>query len=284
MLRAAVQRFNAITAKLGLRRSPVFNRVFLASYAIYKEYFEAGPIDRLREFVPQGSLVIDVGANVGFFALRFARWVGNDGKVIAIEPEDRNYVSLTEAIEREGLSSRVDTVKAVAAATPGEIFLEINPLHPADHKISRNGTGLPVNAVTLDELVPGKTNLRPALVKIDVQGAEMLVLKGAEGILKIAGPALFIELHELGLNRFGTSVSAILDHLSERGYQAYWLMRAGPHAKASPAEIHAKVARIGYVDVLFLKAGGQIACISGRDELIGVPARPSSMADARDRK
>ena len=283
-MRAAVQRFNAITAKLGLRRSPVFNRVFLASYAIYKQYFEAGPIDRLREFVPGGSLVIDAGANVGFFSLRFAKWVGDDGKVISIEPEDHNYDSLISVLKRKGVLDRVDALKAVAAAEPGAMFLEINPLHPADHKLSRDGTGLSVTAVTLDDLVQDKGHLWPALVKIDVQGAEMLVLKGAEGILKIAGPALFIELHEVGLNRFGTSVSAILDHLSERGYQAYWLMRAGPHAKASPAEIHAKVARIGYVDVLFLKAGGQIACISGRDELIGVPARPSSMAGARDRK
>ena len=64
------------------------------------------------------------------------------------------------------------------------MFLEINPLHPADHKLSRDGTGLSVNAVTLDELVPDIRYLRPALVKIDVQGAEMLVLKGAADILK----------------------------------------------------------------------------------------------------
>ena len=86
------------------------------------------------------------------------------------------------------------------------MFLEINPLHPADHKLSRDGSGLPVSAVTLDDLVPDKRNLRPALVKIDVQGAEMLVLMGATGVLTTAAPALFIELHEEGLNKFGTSV------------------------------------------------------------------------------
>jgi FkbM family methyltransferase len=256
LLRAAVQRINATSAKLGLRRSPVFNRVFLACYAIYKQYFEAGPIDRLREFVPDGSLVIDVGANVGFFSLRFAKWVGDEGKVISIEPEDHNYNSLISTLRRKGLLDRVDALKAVAAAEPGKMFLEINPLHPADHKLSWDGTGLSVTAVTLDDLVQEKGHLKPALVKIDVQGAEMLVLKGAEGILKIAGPVLFVELHEEGLSKFGTSISAILDHLSERGYQPYWLMRAGGHAKASLAEIHAKGARIGYVDVLFLKLLG----------------------------
>jgi FkbM family methyltransferase len=253
LIRNSAVRLFGLVAKL-VHRFPWLNRAFLALYAIYKEYFEAGPIDRLREFVPSGSLAIDVGANVGFFSLRFAEWVGDGGKVISIEPEDRNYNSLVSALKREGLLDRVQALKAVAAAEAGMTRLEINPLHPADHKLSRDGTGSPVMAVTLDELVQDRGYLRPALVKIDVQGAEMLVLEGASNILTVAGPALFIELHEEGLNMFGTSVSAILDRLAERGYEAYWLMRTGPHRKAPPAEIHAEVARIGYVDALFLKA------------------------------
>jgi FkbM family methyltransferase len=251
--RNSAVRLFGLTAKLGLHRLPVFKPAFLAFYALYKSYFEAGPIDRLNEFVPTGSLVIDVGANVGFFSLRFARWVGGKGKVIAIEPENDNYDSLVAALKRKGLSDRVDALKAVAAAERGMALLEINPLHPADHKLSRDGTGLPVTAVTLDDLVPDKAASRPALVKIDVQGAEMLVLNGAKDILKVAGPALFIELHEEGLRKFGTSVAAILNRLSEYDYQAYWLRRKGAHDKASQAEIHAAVARLGYVDVLFLK-------------------------------
>jgi FkbM family methyltransferase len=253
-IRNSAVRLFGLTARLGLQRIPLFNRAFLALYPTYKKYFEAGPVDRLRDFVPPGALVIDVGANVGFFSLRFADWVGDAGKVIAIEPEDKNYAHLVAAIERQGLARRVTTLKAVAAAEPGQIFLEINALHPADHKISRDGIGVPVDAVTLDQLVPDKATSRPALVKIDVQGAEMMVLNGAVGILGIAGPALLIELEEAGLNRFGASIAAVLDHLSAYGYEPYWLQRSGPHRKTSAAEIHDAAARTGYVDVLFLKA------------------------------
>jgi FkbM family methyltransferase len=249
---SAVKLFWLIT-KLRLERVPLFNRAYLALYMVYKRYIEAGPIERLKEFVPAGSLVIDVGANVGFFTLRFAKWVGDGGKVIAIEPEDRNYANLVEAIEREGFSGRVEPLKAVAAATSGELFLEINPVNHADHKISRDGTGLPTSAVTLDQLVPDKAVLRPALVKIDVQGAEMMVLEGAAETLRLSGPALFIEMHEAGLNMFGVSISAILDRLAKHGYEAYWLARSGPHIRANPPEIHARANRSGYVDVLFLK-------------------------------
>jgi hypothetical protein len=86
---SAVQLFG-LAAKLGVHRLPMFERVFLVLYAGYKRHFEAGPIERLQEFIPPGSLVIDVGANVGFFSLRFAQWVGLGGEVIAIEPEARN--------------------------------------------------------------------------------------------------------------------------------------------------------------------------------------------------
>jgi FkbM family methyltransferase len=95
-------------------------------------------------------VVIDVGANVGFFSLRFAQWVGGGGEVISIGPEDRNYEILISALKRASLSGRLRALKAVAAATAGATFLEINPLHPADPKLSRDGNGLPVIAVTLD--------------------------------------------------------------------------------------------------------------------------------------
>jgi hypothetical protein len=122
---SAVKLFGLI-ANLDLHRFPLFNRAFLALYTVYKQYFEAGPIHRLKEFVPSGSWVIDVGANVGFFSLRFAKWVGDGGKVISIEPEDRNHDSLVLALKREGLLGRVDILKAVAAAVPGMTLLEIN--------------------------------------------------------------------------------------------------------------------------------------------------------------
>jgi FkbM family methyltransferase len=253
LIRQSAVRLFGLATTLGVDRLPAFDRLFLAFYAGYKRHFEAGPVERLREFVPDGSIAIDVGANVGFFARRFASWVGT-GEVIAIEPEERNYQILLSTLKSEGLLTRVRPLRAVAAATAGTMSLEINRLHPADHKLTLDGTGVPVAAVRLDDLIQDKGALRPSLVKIDVQGAEMLVLQGASEILRQSGPALFIELSEDGLNKFGSSVTAILDHLAQHGYTAHWLMRRGPHQQATPEEIHARVARQGYVDALFLRS------------------------------
>jgi len=248
-VRESALRLFAMATRLGLRRLPLFNRAFLTLYPLYKKHFEAGPIDRLREFAPPGSVVIDVGANIGFFSVRFAEWVGNNGEVISIEPEEQNFGNLTAALASRGFAGRVRLIKAVAAASPGSMRIEINRLHPADHKISRDGTGLAVRAVTLDGLV-GETN--PSLIKIDVQGAEMMVLEGAGKLLRRAKPALFIELSEDGLNALGASVTEVLSYLDRLGYRSYWLARAGPHVRATDDDIRAKVKRDDYVDVLFL--------------------------------
>jgi len=252
--RNSAVRLFALTTRLGIQRVPLFNRVFLASYSLYKEYFEAGPIAGLKEFAPSGSLVIDVGANVGFFTVRFAGWVGDEGKVIAIEPEEQNHRHLREALSRAGLLGRVAFLKAVAAAEYGTTFLDINPLHPADHKLSLNGTGIPVPAVSIDGLVRDNRDHAVTLVKIDVQGAEMLVLEGCRETLRTARPALFVELDEQALNRFGTSIVGVLDYLSGYGYLPYWLTSKGLRRKADTEEIRTTAKQRGYVDVLFLPA------------------------------
>jgi len=251
LVRNSALRIYVWATRLGVQRLPAFDRVFLALYAAYKSHFEAGPIERLREFMPSGSTVLDVGANVGFFTLRFARWIG-DGEVIAIEPEEKNYRTLIAALDREGLRHKARVFNAVATASAGTSRLEINPTHPADHKLSLDDTGALVDAVRLDDLIEQKGPGHPSLIKIDVQGAEMLVLQGTSEILKLSRPTLFVELSETALQRFGSSVSEVVSYLSQHDYESFWLMRAGPHRRASLVEIYSKIRRHGYVDVLFL--------------------------------
>lgn len=166
-------------------------------------------------------------------------------------PQRLNAAKETRALERAGFLGRVEALRVVAAAEPGTTFLEINPLYPSDHKLSRNGTGVPVTAVTLDGLLADKGPRRPALVKIDVQGAELLALQGMIEILRFARPALFVELSDQGLNKFGASVLVVLRLLSDNGYEAYWLTRTG-RRKASQSEIEARTTGTKSADVLFL--------------------------------
>ncbi len=231
----------------GLLRFAWGRRAFFAVYEFYKNVFEAGPIGRLRAYVPEGGFVIDVGANVGFFTERFARWVGAEGRVLALEPEARNHAELCRRLAAKRLAERVDARRAVADAASGTAHLVINPDHPGDHRIGEAGE--PVAALAIDELVP--SGCRVSLIKIDVQGAELRVLAGAAGTIARDRPALFVELDPDGLERFGADVDALLGDLAARGYAPHRLTRDGPRA-CPRGELDAVLARHGYTDLLFL--------------------------------
>lgn len=237
----------------GVLDRPRTRRAFEAAYLGYKGLLEAGPITGLSTCVPRGSTVIDVGANIGFFTVRFARWVGPDGRVIAVEPELRNVQSLRRRVEGSGMSDRVDCIHAAAADRPGTLRLAITPGHPGDHHLA--DVGVPVRAVSLDELTRG--SVRPvSLVKIDVQGAETLVLEGARRLIEEQRPAMFVEVDGPSLSRSGSSPRQLLELVIGYGYRPHRLIREGAGAVEEISDLEAR-ARFGYIDVLFMPDDGQ---------------------------
>ena len=198
--------------RAGVLDRPRARLAFEFVYLGYKRLIEAGPVDGLRSLVAPGSTVVDVGANIGFFSLRFAGWVGPAGRVIAIEPESRNIASLRLHLKRAGLAGVVECVHAAAADRPGQLLLAVTPGHPGDHHLAAEGE--PVEAVTVDELVAG--DVRPVtLVKIDVQGAEMMVLAGARAVIERDRPAIYVEIDGTALGRFGSSPRELIDAVVE---------------------------------------------------------------------
>ena len=227
-------------------QSPLGRRLFEHAYLTYKLLLEAGPIGQLQRFVPPGSGAIDVGANIGFFTLRFARWTGSGGQVIAIEPEPENLAVLRRRLAASRQNERVIVIMAIAAEAAGIGHLEINRDHPGDHKIGTSG--VPVTAVTLDAVLAQHGSPAISLVKIDVQGAEMRVLKGATGLLERYRPALFIEIDDAALRKQGATAEEVFSFLAARGYRPYRLRRFD-----APQPIVARdFPRHGYVDILFL--------------------------------
>jgi FkbM family methyltransferase len=233
----------------GLLNRPRPRRAFESSYLAYKLLVEAGPVERLRPWVPAGATVVDIGANIGFFAVRFGRWVGTDGTVLAVEPELRNVSSLSERLGRAGLDGVVEVVHAAVDKEPGTVMLEINPTHPGDHHLGE--TGVPVPAVTLDDLAAAH---RPvALIKIDVQGAEVRVLQGATRVLAEDRPAIFIEIDNRSLQRFGATATELMALLSQAGYLGRELTRSGFGPPEAPEELGRRAAD-DYMDALFVSA------------------------------
>jgi FkbM family methyltransferase len=242
----------------GALRLPLMQRTFEMAYHLYKEKLEATEVEQLRPFVRPGTTVIDVGANIGFFVLRFAAWVSPPGKVIAIEPEQGNLDRLERALRRHDRAGIVDVLKGVAADSDGTLNIVINPHHPADHRLGAQG--VPVAAFTLDRIMSDRDWPSVSLVKIDVQGAEMRVLKGAAELLRRYRPVLYIEIDDAALSESGTSAKALVDHLSGLGYEMFELAESGP-VHIDPDSASKKRAAPGYADYLF-KPSPQIGVIA----------------------
>jgi FkbM family methyltransferase len=230
-----------------LMRSAAGRRAFEYAYLAYKVLLEAGPISRLRPYVAPGTWAIDIGANIGIFTLRFARWVRDGGRVIAVEPETENFASLQRRVLAAGMNGRVLAVQAIAADKAGILRLEINPNHPGDHKIAP--AGIPVQAVTLDGLLASQDDPPVSLLKIDVQGAELRVLRGAAALLARCRPALFVEIDDSALREQGSSAAELFDFLAAFGYRPHRLRFFGAPLPLDPKQTGMSGR---YQDVLFL--------------------------------
>ena len=238
-----------IASRTGLLSTRLGRAAFATAYDFYKSHWEAGEIAALRTFVRPGTVAIDVGANIGFFTRRLAEWVRPGGLVIAIEPEARNFEALKAMLSRRGLVN-VEPLQAVAAEAPGLLKLQVNALHPADHRISESGTE--VRAVTLDGIVEEQGWPEVSLLKIDVQGAEERVLRGALEVARRSRPAIFMEIDEAALSAMGSNAQTVLRLLGELDYKVCRIEK-GRLTAPLPVEHVVSLCRAGtYADFVFV--------------------------------
>nr|MBA2622042.1 FkbM family methyltransferase [Chthoniobacterales bacterium] len=139
-----------------------------------------------------GSVVYDIGANVGFYTLLASELVGDSGRVIAFEPLPRNLSLLRDHIHLNNLRN-VQVIEAAVADRIGDAMFD-DQRNPSMGQLSESGR-IEVRTVALDDLVESETIPPPDFIKIDVEGAEGGVLKGAERVLLRQQPTIFLATH-----------------------------------------------------------------------------------------
>jgi FkbM family methyltransferase len=218
-------------------------------YFKYKIAFEASEIKTLKNYIPKGSVVIDVGANIGFFTIKFAEWVGSTGQVISIEPDKLNFDRLINNVEKNNFIDRVTFVNAAVSEKCGEVNFFINPFNPMDHRISENG--FKIISVTIDYLCSRVNYKNVKLIKIDVQGAENLVIKGAFLTIERFSPLLYIEIeyNEIDFNR----AKSLISDLQSFGYDIYSLNKDKLNLITNTDQVISIIKEKGYADFLFKK-------------------------------
>ncbi len=147
---------------------------------------------RFTSTLKPGMTVYDIGANVGFYSLLSAVLVGPQGRVFAFEPLPRNLGYLRRHVALNKMQN-ITVVDKALSDREGTVTFEEGPAHTMG-KMGSSGT-LQVAMTTVDIVRRAAHSPDPSLLKIDVEGAEMLVLKGAEQTLRQCRPVIFLATH-----------------------------------------------------------------------------------------
>jgi FkbM family methyltransferase len=190
--------------------------------------FELQTAAAYARFVTAGSVVLDIGANIGAHTLPFARAVGPAGKVVAFEPTSYAYGKLLSNIERNpDLAPRIETRQVLLSASDdadsSPMIYSSWPLderqgaHPA-HKGQLMPT-LGARARSLDTEVEDARLSRIDFIKLDVDGHEHTVLAGARWTLQRFSPVIGLELCPYVFSDSPGAFASMLQELDSHGYR-----------------------------------------------------------------
>jgi FkbM family methyltransferase len=200
--------------------------------------YEAKDFAMVRQLVPRGGTFVDIGANIGWYTVHVAL-EDPTARVIAVEPIPASFRWLTMAVAENALTN-VTTLNAGVAAAAGEIELWLDTgISGAASSAPSSGTEglerLCAHAVTIDGLVASHGGTA-SFVKIDIEGAELFALQGAERVLAGARPIVFAEMLRKLTRPFEYHPNDIIALMASHGYRCYSAVDRGLVAFESMTE------------------------------------------------
>ena len=179
----------------------------------------------IREEIHEGDIVIDVGANIGYYTLIFAQLVGSSGKVFAFEPEPKNFEILKKNIEINNYQNIVAEQKIVSDKS-GIVKLFIAEHGIVGHRINQEKSSqkfIEVESIILDNYIK-KLNLDNKInfIKIDVEGSEPKVLEGTKEIIQKSNQLkIFTEFNREVVKEYGIEPKEMIDLFYRNGFKIY---------------------------------------------------------------
>jgi FkbM family methyltransferase len=205
---------NGITYELDLREVIDSSLYFTNTYEV--------KIDRLFDkYVKPGSTVVDIGANIGLHTLRSALLTGEKGKVIAIEPSTWAINKLRQNLELNPQLNRIIEIRhhALGEDVEQSITLGFQSSYRLNGKNKIYSEAIDV--LTLDSIADQNSLKHVDFIKIDVDGHELHILRGAKNMLSISKPVLVVEFTPSYSASYLTELTAIEAYLQSLGYSAF---------------------------------------------------------------
>ena len=195
--------------------------------------FETSEMRFVERFLKESMTVLDIGAHHGLYTLLASILVGKNGKVIAFEPSPRERLRLERHLRLNRCRNvHIEGVALDQSAGESDLFLVggsqdyCNSLRPP--AVLAKTTTVRVKVVTLDEYLVGKSVLKVDFIKLDVEGAELGVLRGGKRVLTtVPRPVLLIEVYDIRTLPWGYAGRDIVGYLSGLGYRWYRVREDG---------------------------------------------------------
>jgi len=200
--------------------------------------YEAHETRIMAEVVQPGWTVVDAGANFGWYAIHLARWVGPGGRVLAFEPIPASFGELTDNTLLNGCGNLRNFPMALGGED-GMISLYLPSSHLGAGAASQfldMGEKVPVPMKRLDTLLEAEGVAHVDFLKADIEGGELNLLRGAQGLLARCHPAILIEIVDIHCRRFGHGPEDVIGFLAGFGYKGRYIDGNGSLVGYDPAK------------------------------------------------
>ncbi|OQA00073.1 MAG: 2-O-methyltransferase NoeI [Bacteroidetes bacterium ADurb.Bin408] len=190
-----------------------------------------------KSLVKENDIILDIGANIGYYSLMASKRI-KGGKIYAFEPVNQTYAKLIKNIELNNFQNIVPVNKAVSNKEDTIEIYVANNKNTGTSSITNHihfcGEKQKAVAITIDSFVNENKLPKIDLIKIDVEGAESLVIEGMQESLAKFNPYILIELIDERLKAAGSSLIQIYDFLEKIGYKPFQInndLKLAPAAK-----------------------------------------------------
>jgi FkbM family methyltransferase len=189
-------------------------------------YYEPDTVALFDRFLKAGMVVLDIGAHIGQYSLVASRLVGDSGQVHSFEPDPDTYAWLRDNCRRNSLTNvRLNQLALSDTAETRTLYFSMTADIGANSLAEPkrfSGRKAAVRCLRLDDYLRMQSVGRVHLVKMDVEGAELAVLRGAERLFSgPMRPMLVAEFEEERQVAFGSSCRVLAEWLVQRGYQLF---------------------------------------------------------------
>lgn len=198
--------------------------LYKLTYKSFKEKQDAFEISLMKKYIKAGDTVLDIGANIGFYAEILSGIVGENGKVHCFEPDTTNFKHLESrskhlpnvTINNKAVSDKTETIKIY---TSKKLNVDHRTYKPDDYDEE-----IDINGIAIDEYLSfdsAQDDKMVSFIKMDIQGFEMSAVKGMTKTLQSPNLKMLSEFWPYGMRKAGTSVLDYFYFLKQYNFYIY---------------------------------------------------------------